>query len=123
MLHLSRILKKRLIFIFFGNIFINKQTLNGLCLNQFKQGEIMKIRFICDPSHGWGEIPISLINDLGLTSKISNYSYKKDVNAYLEEDCDLPMVLRELKKQGIEFSFIEEHSNNDSWVRNLKKFN
>ena len=83
----------------------------------------MKFRFICDPSHGWGEIPISLIKDLGLNNKISNYSYKKEDNAYLEEDCDLPMVLRELKKHGIEFSFIEEHYNYDSWVRNLKKFN
>ena len=83
----------------------------------------MQIKFYSDLSHGWGEIPISLIIDLGLTSKISKCSYKKDDNAYLEEDCDLPLVLRELKKQGIEFSFSEEHSNYDSWVRNLKKFN
>jgi hypothetical protein len=89
----------------------------------FKQGEIMKIRFICDPSHGWGEIPLSLIKDLGLTNKISKYSYQQEDNAYLEEDCDLPMVLNELNKKGVSFTFIEEHSNYDSWVRNLKKFN
>jgi hypothetical protein len=51
MLHLSRILKKRLIFIFFGNIFINKQTLNGLCLNQFKQGEIMQVLSMKTPTN------------------------------------------------------------------------
>ncbi len=87
------------------------------------QREIMKIRFICDPSHGWGEIPISLIKDLGLSKNVSNYSYRNGDNAYLEEDCDLPMVLKELEKKGIQFTFSEEHSNHDSWVRNLKKFN
>ena len=36
----------------------------------------MKIRFICDASHGWGEVPMSLIDELGIGGEISNYSYR-----------------------------------------------
>ena len=79
----------------------------------------MEIRFICDPSHGWGEVPISLIKEYGIASKISKYSYVKGDNAYLEEDCDLGLFMAELDKRAIPVKFVEQHSNFDSWVRNL----
>jgi hypothetical protein len=46
----------------------------------------------------------------------------KGNKAYLEEDCDLPIFLNEMEKQGKKITFIEEHSNADSWVRNLQRF-
>jgi hypothetical protein len=91
---------------------------NGSC----PQGGFMKIRFICDPSHGWGEVPMSLINELGIGGEISSFSYRKGGNAYLEEDCDLSLFLNEMQKQGRNVAFLEEHSNYDSWVRNLPNY-
>jgi len=82
----------------------------------------MMIRFICDPSHGWAEVPMSLINDLRIGGKISRYSYIQGDNAYLEEDCDLSLFLNKMEERGIKVNFSEEHSNHDSWVRNLKRF-
>jgi hypothetical protein len=46
----------------------------------------------------------------------------KGNKAYLEEDCDLPIFLNKMEKQGKKITFIEEHSNADSWVRNLQRF-
>jgi hypothetical protein len=82
----------------------------------------MIINFYSDSGHGWGEIPVSLIEELRLSDKISNYSYRKMDNAYLEEDCDLPMVLKKLKDRDITFSFNEMPSNGNCWVRSLKRF-
>jgi hypothetical protein len=82
----------------------------------------MRIKFICDPSHGWGEVPISLINDLGIADKISQYSYIKGSNAYLEEDCDLPIFLNAYERTGEKVDFEEVFSNHDSWIRNCQRF-
>jgi hypothetical protein len=82
----------------------------------------MQLRFICDAGHGWGEVSIDLINELRIGNQISRYSYMKGDKAYLEEDCDLPIFLNKMEKQGKKINFIEEHSNADSWVRNLQRF-
>ena len=82
----------------------------------------MQLRFICDAGHGWGEVSIDLINELRIANQISRCSYMKGDKAYLEEDRDLPIFLNEMEKQGKKITFIEEHSNYDSWVRNLKRF-
>jgi hypothetical protein len=82
----------------------------------------MDLRFICDAGHGWGEVSIDLINELRIANQISRYSYMKGDKAYLEEDCDLPIFLNEMDKRGKKITFIEEHSNYDSWVRNLQRF-
>jgi len=82
----------------------------------------MIINFIADPSHGWGEVPVKLIHDLGIAGKISRYSYVKGENAYLEEDCDLGIFIHALESTGEKVSFEEHHSNYDSWVRNCQRW-
>ena len=67
----------------------------------------MKIRFICDPSHGWGEVPMSLIDELGIGGEISNYSFRKGDKAYLEEDCDLSLFLNRMEERGLIVDFQE----------------
>ena len=52
-----------------------------------------KYRFISDPGHGWLEVPIEELLDLGIWDKISGYSYQKGGMAYLEEDCDAPLFI------------------------------
>jgi len=82
----------------------------------------MQIIYHADPSHGWAEIPVSLIQELGISGQISPYSYVKGDKAYLEEDCDLGLFLRAYKATGMEVSFTENHINQDHWIRNLPRW-
>jgi len=82
----------------------------------------MEIKFYADPAHGWGEVPVSLIKELGIGDKISHYSYMRGEMAYLEEDCDLSVFLMALEAKGIEPKFVEIHTNNDSPVRRYQSF-
>lgn len=45
-------------------------------------------RFFEDPGHGWLEVTRQELNELGISDRISSYSYQKDGLVYLEEDCD-----------------------------------
>lgn len=74
-----------------------------ICL-EMNQSETRKVRtweeslnsqflFIQDPGHGWLQVPSTLIKLLGLTSKISGYSYVKGDDVFLEEDCDLGLFV------------------------------
>lgn len=45
--------------------------------------------FHSDPGHGWVQVPMTELLDLGIAHKISSYSYMKGCFAYLEEDCDM----------------------------------
>ena len=49
-----------------------------------------------DSGHGWLQVPHELIDQLGIKKDISGYSYRDDLNAYLEEDCDLGIFLLSL---------------------------
>lgn len=69
----------------------------------------MKFRFISDPGHGWLEAPISLVETLGLTTKVSSYSYRKGAMAYLEEDCDAYLFMDACKRNGITVELDEIH--------------
>ena len=83
----------------------------------------MEIKFYADPAHGWGEVPVSLIKELGIGDKISHCSYMKGDMAYLEEDCDLSVFLRALESRGMGYpKFVEIHTNNDSPVRMYQSF-
>jgi hypothetical protein len=52
-----------------------------------------KYTFIADAGHGWISVPLEDIERLGLTDKITPYSYMTDKRAYLEEDCDAGVFL------------------------------
>lgn len=83
------------------------------------------LNFHSDPGHGWLEAPMSLVRKLGIAPKVSHYSYTRGNNtvAYLEEDCDAPLLVNALKEQldiGVEFK--EAHSDDDSFIRRLPRF-
>lgn len=54
-----------------------------------------------DPAHSWGKTALKYIHELGLSKKISPFSYVKGDYIYLEEDCDLPRFLDACKANGI----------------------
>ena len=42
-----------------------------------------------DAGHGWLEVPVADLLELGVADKISSCSYVNNGMAYLEEDCDV----------------------------------
>jgi hypothetical protein len=54
--------------------------------------------FYEDPAHAWMKVPLSEIRSLGIDNDISQYSYMRGSNAYLEEDSDAPKFMRAVEK-------------------------
>ena len=81
--------------------------------------------FHTDPAHGWLEVPIELLQELNISNKISEFSYINytETSAYLEEDCDAPILLKAYKeKYGEKIKFDEQHTNRESFVRELPSY-
>jgi hypothetical protein len=81
--------------------------------------------FYTDNSHGWLGVPIVMIKDLEIQNEISKYSYFKNNMAYLEEDCDAPVFLNELKKAGLkknqDYQIWDDYRENQP-IRNYSHF-
>jgi hypothetical protein len=56
--------------------------------------------FYEDPGHGWLEVPVILLKEMGIEDQISPGSYMSGEFAYLEEDCDLSVFIVEAEKRG-----------------------
>ncbi len=78
------------------------------------------IIFYTDPGHGWAAVPMAELAALGITDKISGYSYRKGETAFLEEDCDFYTYMQAIKGQPYEIK--EHHTNNDSPIRNFNRY-
>jgi hypothetical protein len=68
-----------------------------------------EVLYTTDPSHGWGRVHRSLLNELGIADRISAYSYQKGEFVYLEEDCDLHIFLHALKQRGDTYKIVEQY--------------
>ena len=68
-----------------------------------------KIVFHSDPGHAWVEAPVSELVKYGIADKISVYSYRKGLMAYLEEDCDAGVYIKALEASGVNFEFVEKY--------------
>lgn len=76
-----------------------------------------------DPSHGWAKVPISLLSDMGLINKITTCSYQRGKFAYLEEDADLTLFMKEFRNQfKIEPKFKDMYSDKQSKIRSYAYF-
>jgi hypothetical protein len=60
----------------------------------------MTFDYITDPGHGWVKVPVRALVELGVAHRISECSYRKGDNAYLEEDCDAPTFFRKWKAEN-----------------------
>jgi len=65
-----------------------------------------------DPAHGWLEVPVRELQELGIADQISQYSYLKGDTAYLEEDCDLYRFVQAKEKAGEQFEYVEQYAEN-----------
>jgi len=69
---------------------------------------MMTFTYIEDPGHAWLQVPYSLLERLNIDNKITQYSYRNRYFAWLEEDCDAPLLIDVLRANEEEFT-IEEH--------------
>lgn len=85
----------------------------------------LKVRnFHADPGHGWLEVPVAELRELGIAGQISAYSYLSQdrQTAYLEEDCDAAVYVKALG--GMEALKLRDlHTDNQSFIRNLQRYN
>jgi hypothetical protein len=82
----------------------------------------MEFVFHSDAGHGWVEVSMDMVRDLGIASSISSFSYRRGNMAYLEEDCDAGLLIQALQKSGVSFRFKEINDGDDSPIRNYKRF-
>ena len=77
----------------------------------------MKFQLYSDPGHGWVKVKKSVLVKLGIADKISSYSYMRNDDAFLEEDCDASVLVAALKANGKTFEYKESISNKSSKIR------
>jgi hypothetical protein len=82
----------------------------------------ISIKVFADPGHAWARFPKAKLVSLGIADKISTYSYMNGANAFLEEDCDLSVLIRALIERGYEIKFNESHANKQSKIRNYSTY-
>jgi hypothetical protein len=82
----------------------------------------ISIKVFGDPGHAWARFPKSRLVTLGIAHKISAYSYQNGDNAFLEEDCDLSLLVSALRVRGYEINFNESHTNRQSKIRSYNTY-
>jgi len=79
-------------------------------------------RFYEDPGHGWLAVKRSELSRLGLTDKISSYSYQRGEVVYLKEDCDAGLFLNAKRLKGEEVRIRDNHTNRRSRIRSYSSY-
>lgn len=82
----------------------------------------ISIKVFADPGHAWARFPKARLLTLGIADKISTYSYMNGPNAFLEEDCDLSVLISALRVRGYEIKFNESHTNRQSKIRSYSTY-
>ena len=82
----------------------------------------MKIHFYSDPGHGWAAVKRTVLTDLGIADKVSTYSYQRGQSVYLEEDCDLSLLIGAFKQAGINPDWVEHHTDRRSPIRSYETY-
>lgn len=80
-------------------------------------------KFYSDPGHGWLEVPVKTLRELGIAGQISPYSYISEDNAvaYLEEDCDLARFAKALGWTSLPAETIRIYQQ-DTFIRELPRY-
>ena len=75
-----------------------------------------------DPGHGWLKCKRKLLVDLGIADKISYFSYQRNDDVFLEEDCDVSVFMDAMRARGVEVKFRHYSSNKSSRIRNYRAY-
>lgn len=82
----------------------------------------MKLNIYADPGHAWCKVSRALLVKLDIADKVSAYSYQRGDSVYLEEDCDLSVLISALKAKGVSVEFKEFHTNKSSKIRSYSHY-
>ena len=77
------------------------------------------LTFYSDPGHAWLKVPIADLFRLGISDKISSYSYVHNDSAYLEEDCDASIYIEAIAPEEFE---IKEIFKGNTPIRNYARY-
>jgi len=81
------------------------------------------LRIFADPGHAWCRFPLRRLSALEIADKISHYSYQNGVNAFLEEDDDLQVLVQALRAQGYDIKFHETSTESkSSKIRSFRSY-
>lgn len=81
-----------------------------------------QFKFYSDAGHAWVAVKKSLLVELGIDKKISNFSYMKGQTAYLEEDCDAYRFHQAMEARGTKPEYVEVDHGMRSPIRNYPRF-
>jgi hypothetical protein len=76
-----------------------------------------KFIYHTDPGHGWLEVNLFELEELGIRNRISSFSYRKRAIAMLEEDCDMVLFIEAYVNRFGCKPCIEEQYSDNSFVR------
>jgi hypothetical protein len=79
--------------------------------------EILR-KFYFDSGHGWLEVNYQELIDLGITKRITNWSYRDDKKVYLEEDIDAGTYIDAVKEQRKRVVTVKNLNVADNHLRN-----
>ena len=82
----------------------------------------VEIHFCTDPGHGWALVTVDLVEELGISDQISEYSYRKGEVVALEEDCDYGLLVDALNSRQIPFTVVEVHAKDHTHIRQWNRF-
>ena len=82
----------------------------------------MKITVYTDPGHGWGAVKRTVLTDLGIANRVTAYSYQRGQSVYLEEDCDLSLLIGALRERGVTPEWVEHHTDRRSPIRSYDHY-
>lgn len=82
----------------------------------------MNVIYHTDPGHGWLEVPLQTLKELGILKGMTEFSYLHGSKAFLEEDCDARVFMQKAKAAGIDLHVSEKHTDREHWIRNLERF-
>lgn len=79
-------------------------------------------KYYTDPGHGWFAVKRNVLEKYVDLKEISHYSYMNGCTVYLEEDCDCGLLFKALDSLGIEWGYIEKHTNRAHPIRSYARF-
>jgi len=85
-----------------------------------KQYPPFEFRFFTDDGHGWLEVPLLQLLQMGIAHEISRFSYMKGDYVYLEEDIDINVFLSRFTND--QYTLEHFHVRGDAPIRQYKRF-
>lgn len=80
-------------------------------------------KYYQDAGHGWLAVKRQLLIELGISDKITRYSYQKGATVYLEEDCDMSLFLQKYNSMFHHATIVKDILHNRySPIRNYQSY-